>query len=118
MSATPSPYAWPYPPAGARPCRTELRLRLERIGYALWLSCSDPNEPGLDPRWPTRRRFRKMREFTGFFYGVEDKAVRVGVWASRPANLGDDTHAGPGLDQRRTQPQRDLCVYFEDLEIY
>jgi hypothetical protein len=58
-----------------------------------------------------------VREVTWFFWGVEDKAVRVGVYASRPANIGASLYerrhgAGPDYSQRN------LCVDFEGLEIF
>ena len=96
--------------------RTDLKVKLERIGYALWLSYHDMNG------------WRKLREFTGFFYGVEDKSVRIGVWASRPANLPSSPHQTTG--GRRTTSaagavsptsgtaDRNLCVDFEGLEIF
>ncbi|KAI4692566.1 hypothetical protein J4E81_006982 [Alternaria sp. BMP 2799] len=84
----------------------ELRVKMERIGYALWVSYEE--EPGI---------WRKLREVTWFFWGVEDKAVRVGVYASRPANFGitmwDHRHR-VGLSNE----QRNLYVEFEDLEIH
>ena len=60
--------------------------------------------------------WKKLREVTWFFWGVEDKAVRVGVYASRPANFG------LSLFERRNGGQnagaRNLCVDFEGLEIF
>ncbi|KAF1972407.1 hypothetical protein BU23DRAFT_569191 [Bimuria novae-zelandiae CBS 107.79] len=57
--------------------RPQLRVKIERIGCALWVWYED----GL-------AGWKKLREVTWFFWGVEDKAVRVGVYASRPANFG------------------------------
>jgi hypothetical protein len=49
---------------------------------------------------------------------VEDKAVRVGVYASRPANFGmslfDRRNGGGGGNTGA----RNLCVDFEGLEIF
>ena len=64
----------------------DLRVKLERIGYALWVWFDDGSPQG----------WQKLREVTWFFWGVEDKAVRVGVYASRPANFGDGPFGGAG----------------------
>ncbi|KAF2270059.1 hypothetical protein CC78DRAFT_528562 [Lojkania enalia] len=91
------------PPHHAR--RLDLRVKIERIGYALWIWYEDEVSG-----------WKKLREVTWFFWGVEDKAVRVGVYASRPANFG------PTLYERRnggpSVTQRNLCVSFENLEIF
>jgi hypothetical protein len=61
--------------------------------------------------------WKKMREVTWFFWGVEDKAVRVGVYASRPANFGVslfEVQHGAGSNIG----MRNLCVDFEGLEIF
>jgi regulation of enolase protein 1 (concanavalin A-like superfamily) len=91
------------PPHHAR--RLDLRVKIERIGYALWIWYEDDTSG-----------WKKLREVTWFFWGVEDKAVRVGVYASRPANFGttmyERRHGGPSVTQRN------LCVDFEGLEIY
>lgn len=82
------------PPHHAR--RLDLRVKIERIGYALWV-------------WYQDELFgwKKLREVTWFFWGVEDKSVRVGVYASRPVrHLGSNTTA------------RNLVVDFEGLEIF
>ena len=59
------------------PTRTHLRIKIERIGYALWVWYLDDSTG-----------WKKLREVTWFFWGVEDKAVRVGVYVSRPARFG------------------------------
>lgn len=92
------------PPHQAR--RLDLRVKIERIGYALWVWYEDDVSG-----------WKKLREVTWFFWGVEDKAVRVGVYASRPANIGvslyDRRHGlGGGY------ANRNLCVTFEGLEIF
>jgi len=91
------------PPHHAR--RSDLRVKIERIGYALWIWYQDEING-----------WKKLREVTWFFWGVEDKAVRVGVYASRPANFGptqyERRHGGPSVGQRN------LCVEFEGLEIF
>lgn len=93
--------------------RYDLRVKIERIGYALWVWYEDDLVG-----------WKKLREVTWFFWGVEDKAVRVGVYASRPANFGLSM-----FDARRTATNgeaggdgrfqaRNLCVDFEGLEIF
>ena len=58
--------------------------------------------------------WKKLREVTWFFWGVEDKAVRVGVYASRPANFGISVYEARG----RGRGTRSLRVGFEGLEIF
>ncbi|KAF2465730.1 uncharacterized protein BDR25DRAFT_82597 [Lindgomyces ingoldianus] len=91
------------PPHHAR--RLDLRVKIERIGYALWVWYEDAVSG-----------WKKLREVTWFFWGVEDKQVRVGVYASRPANFGttvfERRNGGPSVTQRN------LCVDFEALEIF
>jgi len=83
----------------------ELRIKIERIGYALWIYYEDQH-----------LGWKKMREVTWFFFGVEDKSVRVGVYASRPANfppsLYDLRHGRPSTEQSS------LRVEFDDLQIF
>lgn len=90
------------PPHHAR--RLDLRVKIERIGYALWVWYEDEASG-----------WKKLREVTWFFWGVEDKAVRVGVYASRPANFGLSL-----FDRRNgnNMATRNLCVDFEGLEIF
>jgi regulation of enolase protein 1 (concanavalin A-like superfamily) len=83
--------------------RGDLRVKLERLGQALWLSYEDESAG-----------WRKFREITGFFCGVEDKAVRVGVYASRPAGFNMGASHGRAMDE----VERDLTVEFEDLVIF
>ncbi|KAH7076278.1 hypothetical protein FB567DRAFT_157375 [Paraphoma chrysanthemicola] len=92
------------PPHHAR--RLDLRVKIERIGYALWVWYEDEV-----------LGWKKLREVTWFFWGVEDKAVRVGVYASRPANFGMsvfERRNGGGS----SVGARNLCVDFEGLEIF
>jgi regulation of enolase protein 1 (concanavalin A-like superfamily) len=92
------------PPNHAR--RLDLRVKIERIGYALWVWYEDE-----------MLGWKKLREVTWFFWGVEDKAIRVGVYASRPANFGTSV-----FDRRHGGGQnsgfRNLLVDFEGLEIF
>lgn len=93
--------------------RYDLRVKIERIGYALWVWYEDDMVG-----------WKKLREVTWFFWGVEDKAVRVGVYASRPANFGlsmfDARRAGGGNNHGEGGgfQARNLCVDFEGLEIF
>jgi regulation of enolase protein 1 (concanavalin A-like superfamily) len=89
------------PPYHAR--RADLRVKIERIGYALWVWYED-----------SLLGWKKLREVTWFFWGVEDKAVRVGVYASRPANFGVSLYEARG----RGRGTRCLRVGFEGLEIF
>lgn len=85
--------------------RNDLRVKIERIGYALWVWYED-----------SATGWKKLRDVTWFFWGVEDKAVRVGVYASRPANFGTTVY------ERRngvsSTAHSNLCVNFEALEIF
>ena len=91
------------PPSQAQ--RGELRVKFERIGYALWIYYEDQV-----------LGWKKLREVTWFFFGVEDKSVRVGVYASRPANFAptqyERRYGGPSVTQTN------LRVDFDDLQIY
>ncbi|KAI5843268.1 hypothetical protein BZA05DRAFT_185520 [Tricharina praecox] len=73
---------------------TELKVRFERVDNALWVYFDDGSE------------WKKLREVTWFFYGVDEKNVRIGVYASRPANFMSG------------RPLEELVVEFEGLEIY
>lgn len=84
--------------------RPELRVKIERIGCALWVWYEDEVAG-----------WKKLREVTWFFWGVEDKAVRVGVYASRPANFGTSMYE---RRQGFSSSPRNLCVDFEGLEIF
>ncbi|KAF1986686.1 hypothetical protein K402DRAFT_332203 [Aulographum hederae CBS 113979] len=97
------------------PCRagrSDLRIKMERLGDALWVWFEDD-----------RDGWKKLREVTWFFWGVEDKAIRVGVYASRPANLHPSIYprgtSGGGGDReiRARRGQRELVVDFDGLEI-
>lgn len=118
---------------------SSLRIKLERIGYALWIwFCADDDRlreadspDGLPHAGCGPQGWRKLREVTWFFWGVEDKCVRVGVYASRPANFGisrwERVHgirrAGFGGTAVATAGEdegsgRGLEVEFEGLEIF
>ncbi|KAH8150463.1 uncharacterized protein LAJ45_05676 [Morchella importuna] len=72
----------------------ELKVRFEKVDQALWVWFDD----GLE--------WKKLREVTWFFWGVDEKSIRVGVYASRPANFVSG------------RPLEELVVEFEGLEIY
>ncbi|KAI9675354.1 MAG: hypothetical protein M1817_001258 [Caeruleum heppii] len=92
------PSSAPQPPSSSTSSTYELRIKLERVQHALWIWFREPHVPsptgvgshGHPGGW------KKLREVTWFFWGVEDKAVRVGVYASRPANFGDGWGIGGG----------------------
>jgi regulation of enolase protein 1 (concanavalin A-like superfamily) len=83
--------------------RNDLRIKFERLGVGLWLYYEDQ-----------RLGWKKLREISGFFYGVPDKSVRVGVYASRPANFV----ATPFNSDEIERLDRNLRVEFEDLLIF
>lgn len=97
-----------------------LRIKLERVGHALWIWYQVPSASpfALSPG-AVGNTWKKLREVTWFFYGVEDKFVHVGVYASRPTGLSragamwDDMHASLA-----TGSADGLVVEFEDLEIF
>ncbi|KAJ6024196.1 hypothetical protein N7540_004993 [Penicillium herquei] len=107
------------------PMVNSLRIKLERIGHALWIWYQVPSASpyALSPG-AVGSTWKKLREVTWFFYGVEDKFVHVGVYASRPTNLGRgqtmwDTMHGLTLDSSSSSGTGDgLVVEFEDLEIF
>ncbi|OJD16161.1 hypothetical protein AJ78_03650 [Emergomyces pasteurianus Ep9510] len=81
-----SPLAMPNQPTAIN----SLRIKLERIGHSLWVWYQLPSAISPYPCTPgaLSNSWRKLREVTWFFWGVEDKSVHVGVYASRPANFG------------------------------
>lgn len=102
-----------------------LRIKLERIGHALWVWYQIPSaSPFESTPGAVGSSWRKLREVNWFFYGVEDKFVHVGVYASRPIRLGHGEtvyEAMQGLSLDRSLPAGSadgLVVEFEDLEIF
>lgn len=104
-----------------------VRIKLERIGHSLWVWYQVPggsthaHAPGVGGN-----SWRKLREVTWFFWGVEDKHVYVGVYASRPANFSvgntvwaarNTARAGSGYGVDYGGGGK-LAVEFEDLEIF
>lgn len=116
-----SPLALPNLPTAI----TSLRIKLERIGHSLWIWYQIPSvSPFAVTPGAVGSTWKKLREVTWFFYGVEDKFVHVGVYASRPANVSRnstmwDTMNGSRLDGTVNGGAGDgLVVEFEDLEIF
>lgn len=103
------------------PINFSLRLKFERIGDALWIWYRNVDCPSSSlPRTPEAvyAAWRKLREVSGFFRGVELKGdVWVGCYASRPVNFvaGDDWDDRFGMPESGEGPG--LTVEFEDLEI-
>ncbi|KAE8154727.1 hypothetical protein BDV25DRAFT_94321 [Aspergillus avenaceus] len=102
-----------------------LRIKLERIGHSLWIWYQVPSAvPYAMTPGAVSSTWKKLREVTWFFYGVEDKFVHVGVYASRPNNMSRndtmwDLMNGPVLNDPTTAGSGDsLVVEFEDLEIF
>jgi len=110
----------PLPTIGFSGPATALRIKLERIGHALWvwyqvpgLSPFNESPDGIGGSW------KKLREVTWFFWGVEDKYVSVGVYASRPANFTSSiTFDSRGPSGTSATNGNELFVEFEDLEIF
>ncbi|KAJ5611135.1 hypothetical protein N7510_007854 [Penicillium lagena] len=101
-----------------------LRIKLERIGHALWIWYQVPSaSPYTLSPGAVGSTWKKLREVTWFFYGVEDKFVHVGVYASRPTNISRgetmwDAMHGLSLDGSSATTASGLVVEFEDLEIF
>ncbi|KAL4903279.1 hypothetical protein BDW74DRAFT_53941 [Aspergillus multicolor] len=100
-----------------------VRLKLERVGHSLWLWYQVPSlSPYALTPAEAASRWKKMREVSSFFYGVEDKFIHVGVYASRPSNIPrsstvwDRTHR-TGSSSSAPAIGDHLIVEFEDLEI-
>ncbi|PGH15444.1 hypothetical protein AJ79_02421 [Helicocarpus griseus UAMH5409] len=135
-----SPLAMPHQPTTIN----SLRIKLERIGHSLWVWYQLPSAVSPYPCTPgaLSDTWRKLREVTWFFWGVEDKSVHVGVYASRPANFsmsssawetrngnrsaqgqtqgaGGSSTANRSVDDESSGAGPDgLVVEFEDLEIF
>ncbi|RAL14817.1 uncharacterized protein BO97DRAFT_257573 [Aspergillus homomorphus CBS 101889] len=110
-----------FPEHGSAPVHS-LRIKLERVGHALWIWYQVPAVApyAMTPGAMFSGMWRKLREVTWFFYGIEDKFVHVGVYASRPNRLSRGatmwaTMNGNGSDS--TGVADGLVVEFEDLEI-
>ncbi|KAJ5159595.1 uncharacterized protein N7482_006599 [Penicillium canariense] len=102
-----------------------LRIKLERIGHGLWIWYQVPSaSPYAMTPGAVGSTWKKLREVTWFFYGVEDKFVHVGVYASRPTNIArgetmwDAMHGLTLENSSAAGPSDGLVVEFEDLEIF
>lgn len=102
---------------------TSLRIKLERIGHSLWIWYQIPTvSPYALTPGAVGSTWKKLREVTWFFYGVEDKYIHVGVYASRPTNVSRantmwETANGSRLGDSVGTADK-LVVEFEDLEIF
>ncbi|WEW61163.1 hypothetical protein PRK78_006653 [Emydomyces testavorans] len=133
VSATADGADWclsPLAPPNVSTSITSLRIKLERIDHSLWVWYQIP---GLMTAHAARtpgaigNSWRKLREVTWFFWGVEDKSVHVGVYASRPANLSMENTMWAARNGGRFLGAQDngggggangLVVEFEELEIF
>ena len=127
VSATADGADWclsPLAPASQGSMINSLRIKLERIGHALWIWYQVPSiSPYATTPGAVGSTWKKLREVTWFFYGVEDKFVHVGVYASRPANIAHhetmwDAMHRLRLDTSAIDSRDGLVVEFEDLEIF
>ncbi|KAJ5953330.1 hypothetical protein N7454_000226 [Penicillium verhagenii] len=112
-----------YSPRGPAP--SSLRIKLERVGHALWIWYQVPSvSPYALSPGAVGSTWKKLREVTWFFYGVEDKFVHVGVYASRPTGIArgetmwDAMHGMPVDSSLSSGTADGLVVEFEDLEIF
>ena len=128
VSATADGADWclsPLVQSSQAPAVQSLRIKLERIGHALWIWYQVPSaSPYVSTPGAVGSTWKKLREVTWFFYGVEEKFVHVGVYASRPTNIARgqtmwDAMHGLTLDGSSATGSNDgLVVEFEDLEIF
>jgi regulation of enolase protein 1 (concanavalin A-like superfamily) len=113
-----SPLAMPNLPTNI----TSLRIKLERIGHSLWIWYQIPSlSPYAVTPGAVGSTWKKLREVTWFFYGVEDKCVHVGVYASRPTSISRGATVWESMNSFRTDNSGSsdtLMVEFEDLEIF
>lgn len=85
-----------------------LRIKLEKVGHDLWVWYRIPASFSRGDRSPgdVDRQWKKARELSEFFGGVEVKSgIWVGCYASRPLEIDD----GDGKES--------LFAEFEDLEM-
>lgn len=88
-----------------------LRIKLERVGYSLWIWYQEQSpSPYALTHGEAMWSWKKLREVSWFFYGVDNKFVHVGAYASRP-NCANTSWYGPVDDDDG------LEVEFDDLEI-
>ncbi|CAG7954305.1 unnamed protein product [Penicillium olsonii] len=125
VSATADGADWCLSPLGSTNVAIQsLRIKLERVGHALWIWYQVPSAlPYTSTPGAVGSTWKKLREVTWFFYGVEDKFVHVGVYASRPTSLSRggtmwNAMHGMTLDSSLPTGSDGLVVEFEDLEIF
>ncbi|CAG8059970.1 unnamed protein product [Penicillium salamii] len=125
VSATADGADWCLSPLGSTDMAIHsLRIKLERVGHALWIWYQVPSAlPYTLTPGAVGSTWKKLREVTWFFYGVEDKFVHVGVYASRPTSLSRggtmwDAMHGMTLDNSLPTGSDGLVVEFDDLEIF
>jgi regulation of enolase protein 1 (concanavalin A-like superfamily) len=97
-----------------------LRIKLERVGYSLWIwyQILSLSPDAVTPE-AVASTWKKLRQVTGFFYGVEDKSVHAGVYASRPTSIQQGGMEAMQIDDLSMVGGGDrLVVEFEDLEIF
>jgi regulation of enolase protein 1 (concanavalin A-like superfamily) len=102
---------------------SSLRIKLERIGHSLWIWYQIPSlSPFAVTPGAVGSTWKKLREVTWFFYGVDDKCVHVGVYASRPTGVSRNTTMWESTNGYRVESGEGtgdrLIVEFEDLEIF
>jgi len=83
----------------------DLRVKFVKMRDTLWVHYED-----VLVGW------RKLREVTSFFTGVEPKSVTVGVYAARPASF--QTAVTPWNAREVESMDRELRVEFMDLKIW
>lgn len=83
--------------------QNDLRVRLEKVGTSLEVWFEDGGG-----------EWKKLREVNWFFWGVEEKSIKVGVYASRPANL----NYPQAMSSPSARGGDGLVVEFEGLEIW
>ncbi|KAJ5760263.1 hypothetical protein N7520_007419 [Penicillium odoratum] len=123
VSATADGADWCVSPLlhSAGPAPSSLRIKMERVGHALWIWYQVPSlSPYALSPGAVGSTWKKLREVTWFFYGVEDKFVHVGVYASRPMSIGrgETMWDAMRMPVSSSGTPDGLFVEFEDLEIF
>ncbi|KUL81340.1 hypothetical protein ZTR_10229 [Talaromyces verruculosus] len=102
-----------------------LRIKMERVGSSLWIWYQIPSlSPDAVTPGAVGSTWKRLREITSFFYGVEDKCVHVGVYASRPTSMQQGGTMWEAMNDMRIDDLNmsggghRLVVEFEDLEIF
>lgn len=102
-----------------------LRIKMERVGSSLWIWYQIPSlSPDAVTPGAVGSTWKRLREITCFFYGVEDKCVHVGIYASRPTSIQQEGTMWEAMNDMRIGGLNmfggghRLVVQFEDLEIF